>query len=108
VLNAFPSCCPRVFLHYVNSYSPAPFFVLDEVDAALDNVNVNKVASYIRGRAKNGGLQMIVISLKESFYTKAEALVGVYRDQDKESSGHLTLDLNKFDEEHAGGAAAAT
>jgi structural maintenance of chromosome 1 len=42
-----------------------------------------------------GGLQMIVISLKESFYNKADALVGVYRDQDKESSGHLTLDLQK-------------
>ena len=27
----------------VFSYQPAPFFVLDEVDAALDNTNIGKV-----------------------------------------------------------------
>jgi chromosome segregation ATPase len=29
-----------------NSFRQAPFFVLDEVDAALDNVNVQKVVEY--------------------------------------------------------------
>ncbi|KAG0728282.1 Structural maintenance of chromosomes protein 1A [Chionoecetes opilio] len=32
----------------IHSYQPAPFFVLDEIDAALDNTNIGKVASYIR------------------------------------------------------------
>lgn len=27
------------------SYQPAPFFVLDEVDAALDNTNIGKVCT---------------------------------------------------------------
>ncbi len=28
---------------YLYSYKPAPFFVLDEIDAALDNTNIGKV-----------------------------------------------------------------
>ena len=28
---------------YIFSYQPAPFFVLDEIDAALDNTNIGKV-----------------------------------------------------------------
>ncbi|MED6186217.1 hypothetical protein PIB30_064726 [Stylosanthes scabra] len=30
-----------------HSYKPSPFFILDEVDAALDNLNVAKVAKFI-------------------------------------------------------------
>lgn len=84
-------------LFAIHSYHPAPFFVLDEVDAALDNVNVTKVSSYIRSRAHKDGLQCLVISLKDSFYSKADGLIGVYRDQAKESSGSLSLDLTKYE-----------
>lgn len=59
----------------IYSYQPAPFFVLDEIDAALDNTNIGKVASYIRDHTTN--LQTIVISLKEEFYGHADALVGI-------------------------------
>lgn len=76
------------------SFRPSPFFILDEVDAALDNLNVAKVASFIRTKSCGGarsertddfgsGFQSIVISLKDNFYDKAEALVGVYRDSDR-------------------------
>jgi structural maintenance of chromosome 1 len=37
-----------------------------------------------------------VISLKDSFYNKADALVGVYKDRERESSAHLTMDLTKY------------
>lgn len=57
------------------SYHPAPFFLLDEIDAALDNTNIGKVARYIR--EKNANLQTIVISLKEEFYGHADALIGI-------------------------------
>lgn len=68
---------------------------MDEVDAALDNVNVMKVANYITQNSVN--FQCLVISLKESFFNKANALIGVYKDQDAQSSGILSLDLDRYD-----------
>lgn len=75
------------------SYQPAPFFVLDEVDAALDNTNVAKIANYIRSQASET-FQFIVISLKGSLYERGNSLVGIYRDQDVNSSRTLTLDVS--------------
>lgn len=96
-------------LFSIHSYRPSPFFILDEVDAALDNLNVAKVAGYIRSKSCEGsrlnqdadagcGFQSIVISLKDSFYDKAEALVGVYRDSERSCSRTLTFDLTKYRE----------
>ncbi len=59
------------------SFKPAPFFLLDEVDAALDNTNIGKVADFIREQSASE-FQCIVISLKEQFYSRADALVGIY------------------------------
>lgn len=69
-------------LFAIHSYQPAPFFVLDEVDAALDNTNIGKVASYIRDKCMSDeeSLQTIVISLKEEFYSHADALIGICPD----------------------------
>lgn len=83
-------------LFAIHGCNPAPFFVLDEVDAALDGVNVNKVSNYVRARAQEDGLQCVVISLKDTFYHKADGLIGIYKDQDEETSGSLTLDLRKY------------
>ena len=57
---------------------------------------MTRVANYIRARSLRDGLQVVVISLKDSFYNKADALVGVYKDQAKQSSAHLTIDLTKY------------
>jgi structural maintenance of chromosome 1 len=77
----------------LRSYQPSPFFVLDEVDAALDNTNVAKVANYIRANSSEE-FQFIIISLKGSLYERGNSLVGIYRDQDKNSSRTLTLDVS--------------
>ncbi|MCJ1309203.1 Structural maintenance of chromosomes protein 1 [Agyrium rufum] len=82
-------------LFAIHSFQPSPFFVLDEVDAALDNANVAKIAEYIRGNA-GPGMQFVVISLKGGLFEKSEGLVGVYRDQTANSSKVLTLDLRKY------------
>ncbi|XP_069048117.1 structural maintenance of chromosomes protein 1B isoform X2 [Lepisosteus oculatus] len=80
----------------VNSYRPAPFFVMDEVDAALDNTNIGKVTSYIREQSRED-FQMIVISLKEEFYSQADSLLGVYPEFDGGMCSHiLSLDLTPF------------
>ena len=80
-------------LFAVHSYQPSPFFVLDEVDAALDNANVARIANYIREHA-SPGMQFIVISLKTGLFQLSEALVGIYRDQAANSSKTLTLDVS--------------
>jgi DNA repair ATPase RecN len=83
-------------LFSIHSFRQAPFFVLDEVDAALDNVNVKKICNYIRQRSKD--FQCVVISLKDMFFEHADILVGICKDVDSLSSKVLTLDLRPFDE----------
>ena len=83
-------------LFAIHSYRPAPFFVMDEVDAALDNVNVLKVCNYIKQRS--GDFQCIVISLKDMFYERSQGLIGICRDVGTNASQSLTLDLTKFDQ----------
>ncbi|KIR38118.1 cohesin complex subunit psm1 [Cryptococcus deuterogattii 99/473] len=82
-------------LFAIHSFHPAPFFVLDEVDAALDATNVQKLSRYIRSQADRN-VQFLIISLKSTLYEKADGLVGVYREQEQNSSMTLTLDLRKY------------
>ena len=65
-------------LFSIHSFRQAPFFVLDEIDAALDNVNVKKICNYIKQRSRE--FQCIVISLKDSLFEHADSLVGVAKD----------------------------
>ncbi|OAF71099.1 Structural maintenance of chromosomes protein 1 [Intoshia linei] len=85
-------------LFAIQSYKPAPFFVLDEIDAALDNTNIGRVTSYIQSKSKSE-FQTIVISLKEEFFCTADALFGIYPkiDHDCIRSKVLSLDLTKYD-----------
>lgn len=85
-------------LFAIRSFNPSPFFVLDEVDAALDNTNISKVANFIIEQSSRG-LQCIVISLKEEFFHHADALIGVYPEaNDCIASKILSLDLTRFNE----------
>ncbi len=55
--------------------SPAPFCVLDEIEAALDDVNVDRFAAYLRKMNKN--TQFIVISHRRGTMEEADGLYGV-------------------------------
>ena len=80
-------------LFAVHTYAPSPFFVLDEVDAALDNANTAQLANYVKEHA-GPGMQFVVISLKTGLFQNSETLVGVMRDQGGNSSRALTLDVS--------------
>merc|ERR1711923_622229 len=88
-------------LFAIHSFQPAPFFVLDEIDAALDNTNIGKVASYIESQRER--MNIVVISLKEEFYSHADALIGITTDSTKMQetgaliSKVLTLDLSPYE-----------
>merc|ERR1712241_1009727 len=91
-------------LFAIHSFQPAPFFVLDEIDAALDNTNIGKVASYIESQRDK--MNIMVISLKEEFYSHADALVGITTDTTKMQetgaliSKVLTLDLSPYEKHY--------
>ncbi|CEP63520.1 cohesin subunit SMC1 LALA0_S08e04368g [Lachancea lanzarotensis] len=82
-------------LFAINSFQPSPFFILDEVDAALDISNVERIATYIRRQARSD-LQFIVISLINTMFEKSQSLVGVFRQQTRNTSQALTLNLENY------------
>ncbi len=55
--------------------NPSPFCIFDEIEAALDEVNVTRVANYIKQYSKE--LQMIVISHRRGLMEVADTLYGV-------------------------------
>uniref|UniRef100_A0AAY4CCY7 Structural maintenance of chromosomes protein n=1 Tax=Denticeps clupeoides TaxID=299321 RepID=A0AAY4CCY7_9TELE len=80
----------------IHSFRPAPFFVLDEVDAALDNSNIGKVTGFIREQSTQN-VQVIVISLKEEFYSRSDVLLGVYSEFNQcMYSRLLSVDLRPY------------
>ncbi len=57
------------------SYSPAPFCILDEIDAALDEANVDRFARFLTAYAEN--TQFIVITHRKGTMEAAHVLHGV-------------------------------
>ena len=55
--------------------NPAPFCVLDEIEAALDDVNVNRYAEFLKKFAK--GTQFLVITHRKGTMEAADTVYGV-------------------------------
>ncbi|MFH1510364.1 MAG: AAA family ATPase, partial [Candidatus Woesearchaeota archaeon] len=72
------------FIFSIQEYDPASFYILDEVDAALDKHNSEKLSKLI---AKYGEkAQYIMISHNDSVISEAGSLYGVHMNEDGISS----------------------
>lgn len=58
-------------------YKPSPFYVMDEIDAALDFKNVSIIANYILEKAKDS--QFLIVSLRNNMFELSDTLLGIYK-----------------------------
>ncbi len=74
---------------------PTPFCLLDEIDAALDDRNVERFAKYLRNLSRS--TQFIVITHRRGTMEASDVLYGVTM-QEQGISKLLRLDLNQMEE----------
>ncbi len=74
---------------------PTPFCMLDEIDAALDDRNVERFASYLHNLSKK--TQFIVITHRRGTMEASDVLYGVTM-QEQGISKLLRLDLNQMEQ----------
>ena len=74
---------------------PTPFCMLDEIDAALDDRNVERFANYLRNLSQR--TQFIVITHRRGTMEASDVLYGVTM-QEQGVSKLLRLDLNQMEE----------
>ncbi len=75
---------------------PTPFCMLDEIDAALDDRNVERFASYLHNLSQK--TQFIVITHRRGTMEASDVLYGVTM-QEQGISKLLRLDLNQMEEQ---------
>ncbi|MCW3995242.1 MAG: chromosome segregation protein SMC [Candidatus Bathyarchaeota archaeon] len=80
------------FIFSLKEFTPASFYVLDEVDAHLDAFHTAKLAEVLLEEAEK--IQFIVISLRPEMVNKAQKVYGVY-----ERNGVSNVVTAKFPEE---------
>lgn len=80
------------FIFAIQEFNPASFYVLDEIDAALDIINSEKLGKLIREYSSKA--QYIVVSHSEYFIQSSEVIYGVTMDNNK-ISDVVSLDLRQ-------------
>ena len=63
----------------IQGVKPAPFYVFDEIDAALDAVNSTKLAEILENRTSKS--QVIMITLKDTILSRVDNMYGVYHER---------------------------
>lgn len=74
--------------------NPAPFYIFDEIEAALDDVNVIRFGEYLRRHSKE--TQFIVITHRRGSMEAADRLYGVTM-QEKGISSFLKVDVDEVE-----------
>jgi len=64
------------FLFAIKDFTPASFYILDEIDAHLDAFHVSRLADVLLEESEKA--QFIVITLKPEMVNKAQKVYGVY------------------------------
>lgn len=63
------------FIFALGKFRRPPFYIFDEVDSALDKLNVERLLGYMIESPD----QFLVVSLKHQFFQRSESLIGVYK-----------------------------
>jgi len=79
------------FLFAVQKYNPAPFYILDEVDAFLDKVNTKRVVEMIKKLSQKE--QFIVITHNDQTIKQGDRVYGI--SMERGESKILGLELPK-------------
>jgi len=64
-----------MFIFALQFFKPTPFYILDEVDAALDKANSKNLAGLVYGMTKDS--QFIVVSHNDTMMASADSVIGV-------------------------------
>ena len=72
------------FLFAVAEHQPSPFYLLDEIDSALDGVNVEKMAELLKKYSDNA--QIVIVSHKDSVMSTANILHGIWMNKKRGES----------------------
>jgi chromosome segregation protein len=80
------------FVFAIQLYKPAPFYILDEIDAHLDDDNVKRISELIKH--SSSASQFIVITHRDVMMTTADRLFGTSLGKDKISKV-VSVELEK-------------
>ena len=86
------------FLFAIQRHKPAPFYILDEADAALDKPNSERLAHMIKTRTEDS--QFIVITHNNPMIHVSDQIVGVSMNKEKGSS-IVEVDLKRLEASEA-------
>lgn len=78
----------------LNEAKPAPCFILDEIDAALDKRNTKMLSTFLKSESANR--QIIIVSHKDRIYDEADSLVGICKNANDQTSCSFLFKLSQI------------